>query len=182
MTPTQALSARFDVAASDSAGQPGPQAGGAAGPSQRTGSESRQGFRIGALSLMIRYADGSELAELGAIHRLPNAPAWFSGIANLRGKLTPVFDLASYIGIEHDPQAKRMLLVLSRGKDAAGVLIDGLPERLRWSDAERTDADAAPKQLAPHLRGAASVGGRLWFDLDTESLLGAIEQSLGAPP
>lgn len=177
MTPTQALTARFEagegaiehvVLPSETAEK----------VSRFSGVESRQGFRIGELGLMIRYEDGSELSELSGIHRLPNAPEWFCGIANLRGKLTPVFDLARYLGIDFDPAAKRMLLVLSRGSDATGVMIDGLPERLRWSVDEYTDAGAAPQKLMPHLRGASHIGGRLWFDLDAHSLLGELEHSL----
>jgi chemotaxis signal transduction protein len=96
----------------------------------------------------------------------------------LNGKLIPVFDLARYIGVDPDTGAKRMLLVLSRGSDAAGVIIDGLPARLRWSDAEYSGASAVQERLVPHLRGASMIGEWLWFDLDTHSLLGAIEQSL----
>lgn len=178
MTPTQALTTGFDVDASSNIGQSEPTMGKARSASLTVNGESRQGFRIGELRLMIRYEDGSELSEVSVIHRLPNAPAWFCGIANLRGKLTPVFDLARYVGIEPDPEAKRMLLVLSRGSDATGVVIDGLPERLRWSDDERSDIGAAPNRLLPHLLGASFIDGRLWFDLDTQSLLGEIEQSL----
>jgi twitching motility protein PilI len=141
--------------------------------------KSRQGFRIGALRLMIRYEDASELAEMSVVHRLPNAPDWFCGISNMHGKLTPVFDLARYFCVDPDPGAKRMLLVISRGGDAAGVLIDGLPERLRCSEDEYSAASALPERLLPHLRGATLVGEQPWFDLDTHSLLDAIEQSLG---
>ncbi len=179
MTPTRALTAGFDVDTSVDVGRSGSRTGKAASVSQLVSGESRQGFRIGELRLMIRYEDSSELSEMSVIHRLPSAPDWFCGIANLHGKLIPVFDLARYIGVDPDPGAKRMLLVLSRGVDATGVVIDGLPERLRWSDDERNDAGAAPKRLVPHLRGASYIGGQLWFDLDTHSLLGEIEQSLG---
>jgi chemotaxis signal transduction protein len=180
MTPTEALTAGFEISAGAASGRAGPGLGRADVASRFADGESRQGFRVGELGLMIRYEDGSELSEMSLIHRLPNAPSWFCGIANLRGKLTPVFDLADYLGIEPAAAAKRMLLVLSRGADATGVIIDGLPERLRWSDAERTDSGAAPERLVPHLRGACYSGGRLWFDLDTRSLLGEFEQSLGS--
>jgi chemotaxis signal transduction protein len=96
----------------------------------------------------------------------------------LHGQLIPVFDLAAYFGVDPDPQAKRMLLVLSRAKDATGVLIDGLPARLRCSEAQYTDASAAPERLIPHLLGLIILENQLWFDLNPHSLLDAIEQSL----
>lgn len=182
MLPTQALTGRFDLDTSGDAGRAGPKPGNPGKVAILAGGASRQGFRIGELRLMIPYEDGRELSEMAAIHRLSNAPDWFCGMANLQGKLTPVFDLARYFGVEHDRGAKRMLLVLAHGPAAAGVMIDGLPERLRLSeDDERADPDVAPKSLTPHLAGARYIGGRLWLDLDTRSLLDAIEHSLGAP-
>ena len=94
----------------------------------------RQGFRIGSVGLMIGHEDGSELTEMPTLYDLPHAPAWFMGMANLHGNMVPVFDLASYLGIEKQPVqrevARRMLLVLGHGAEAAGVMIDGLPQRL----------------------------------------------------
>jgi twitching motility protein PilI len=177
MTPTQALTAGFEIDASGDNEQLALKQGELNGVS--VNSIARQGFRIGELRLMTRYEDASELAEISVIHRLPNAPDWFCGIANLHGKLTPVFDLARYFGVDPDPAAKRMLLVISRGSDATGVLIDGLPERLRCAEDEYTIAGELPERLMPHLRGAALVGEQLWFGLETHSLLDAIEQSLG---
>lgn len=181
LPPSQALTGGFDIASGDLArAQPVQSAQSLV--SSLIGGATRQGFRIGELRLMIPYEDGSELSEMAPIHRLANAPDWFRGVANLQGKLTPVFDLARYIGVEADSQSKRMLLVLAHGRDSAGVLIDGLPERLRLAEEdERADPNVAPKRVAPHLRGARYIGQRLWFDLDTRSLLEAIEQSLGAP-
>lgn len=180
MLPIQALTTPFEFDASSDFGQVGPHAGGTPVAAHITG-VARHGFRIGALRLMIPYVDSSELAEMSAIHRLPNAPDWFCGMANLQGKLTPVFDLARYFDVEHDPAAKRMLLVLAHGRDAAGVMVDGLPVRLRPSGSEHEEEAAAPERLVPHVRGASTIDGQLWFDLDTGSLLDAIEHALGAP-
>ncbi len=176
MTPTQALTTRFEIDAGNVLAT-GPMPGAAATIAAALG-EPRQGVCIGELRLMIRYEDASELSELSAVHRLPNAPSWFHGIANLRGKLTPVFDLGTYLGTASDPAAKRMLLVLAHGADAAGILIEGQPERLRVSAGNRTDNGAAPERLRPHLRGASASNGRIWFELDVRSLLAEIEQAL----
>lgn len=178
MSPTTALTSRFEIEAGHGPGGAGKGKTGSA--SLLVGGESRQGFRIGELRLMIRYDDASELSEMVAVHRLPNAPDWFRGITNLHGKLTPVFDLALYFGIDHDAEARSMLLVLAHGADAAGVVIDGLPERLRWSEEGSADVGAALERLVPHLRGASVIDGCLWFDLDPRSLLDAIEQSIEA--
>lgn len=138
---------------------------------------SRHGFRIGILQLMIRHEDSSQIAEIEAIHRLPNAPSWFRGVTNLHGKLTPVFDLAPYMGLRHG-SGQQMLLVLDHGTDATGIIIDGLLERLHLPVEEDSNLDAAPMRLTPHLRGASMVDGKVWYDLDMRSLLSELEQSV----
>jgi twitching motility protein PilI len=142
------------------------------------GYQARQGFRVGDLALMVRYEDGSELTAMPRLVHLPNTPAWCLGMANLHGLLVPVFDLGGWIGLNTAPTGSHMLLVLSHGADAAGVAIDGLPQRLRWTPDQQADAATAPARLAPHVRGAALIEGVLWFDIDRTALLDAFEASL----
>lgn len=142
--------------------------------------QQREGFRIGHLGLMIRYEDGSELADLPATYRLPNAPDWCIGIANLHGLLVPVFDLANYLGIEHQPGAKPMLLVLGHGADSAGVVIDGLPLRLKFSASDRAEGAPIPAALdtcATHTYWAAE---HTWIDLQVDALLNKFGDELAA--
>jgi twitching motility protein PilI len=169
LSPTEALTRGFVLGA---ASQPIASAQGHAAH------EARQGFRIGELALMVRYADGSELTEMPPLYRLPNAPAWLAGMANLHGALVPVFDLAQWAGLPPAAQSRRMLLVLAHGADAAGIVIDGLPQRLRWTPDQKADAATAPARLAPYVRGAALIAGVLWFDLDRAALLEAIEDTI----
>ena len=142
----------------------------------------RQGFRIGSVGLMIGHEDGSELTEMPTLYDLPHAPAWFMGMANLHGNMVPVFDLASYLGIEKQPVqrevARRMLLVLGHGAEAAGVMIDGLPLRLNWFARQQTDSDTAPSILLPHVKAACFIDGQLWFDMDCGSLLESLENAM----
>jgi len=177
LTPSQALTGGFVLDRTVPAERSGPQGARPAG-ALHAAEQFRQGFRIGELCLMVRYEDGSELTEMPQVYRLPNVPVWFCGIANLHGMLIPVFDLSRYLGVADDPQAKRMLLVLSHGAGAAGVVIDGLPERLRWSDAQASDAATAPGTLAGAVQRAVLIGEQLWFDLDCAALLHTLERSL----
>lgn len=180
MSPTEALTAGFEMAATDIVGTVVEKANFGSYATTQKEVQQRQGFRVSELQLMIRYEDGSQLSELPPVYRLPNSPEWFLGMANLQGKLTPVFDLATYLGVDVNQKIKRMLLVLGRGADAAGVIIDGLPERLRWSEEDYADLDAAPERLLPHLYSSSFIAGQLWFDVDVQSLLDDFERSLKA--
>lgn len=144
------------------------------------GLQLREGFRIGELGLMIRYEDGSELTDLPATYRLPNAPEWFAGITNLHGSLVPVFDLARYFGVDHSPEAKPMLLVLGHGADAAGVVIDGLPTRLRFDASDRADDAPVPLTLEGCVNQTYWAGERTWMDLQVDALLNKLNDELAA--
>jgi chemotaxis signal transduction protein len=170
MAPTQALAGDFDLGAA--AGLlPGT-------PAQATQDQRRQGFVVGGLRLMTRYDEGSELAEIPTIYRLPNVPSWFLGFTNLQGVLVPVFDLARYLGLGGQKPARPLLLVLSHGANAAGVVIDGLPRRLRYAPGDQTQLDAAPPKVVPYLRGACLIDDQPWFDLDANALLDTLARDM----
>lgn len=140
----------------------------------------REGFRVGELRLAIRYQDGSELIDLPPVYLLPRAPAWFRGMANLHGTLVPVFDPAGLFGVAHDAAAKPMLLVLGHGDAKAGLVIDGLPLRLRLAAAERIEDAAVPPSLAGCVSHAYWSGGLDWMDLQVDDLLRTLDEELAA--
>jgi purine-binding chemotaxis protein CheW len=184
LTPTQALRHGFHFHGGNPGGTALAAAYAAPGPGTAgvtdTEIEQREGFFIGPLGLMIRYEDGSELSDLPVTYRLPNAPDWFSGISNLHGLLVPVFDLANYLGVEHLPGAKPMLLVLGHGADAAGILIDGLPLRLRFARRDRAEGAPVPAQLEACVHQTYWAAERTWMDLQVPALLSKLSDELAA--
>ena len=90
----------------------------------------------------------------------------------------PVFDLLRFLNLERESDAKQMLLVVGHDADAAGFVIDGLPQRLRWTSALQSDADLAPRRLEAHVRASCLIDGKIWFDLETDSLLDALENAI----
>lgn len=148
---------------------------------------SRQGVRIGDVGVMLTYEDSSELTDMPELYYLPNAPVWVKGVVNLHGNLVPVFDVAQYLGVQSSsiPLAgraaganKAMLLVLGHGAEAAGIVIDGIPQRLVPRPQQQTDTDTAPALLMPHIQGAYFIDDQLWFDLNCASLLDMLEQAV----
>ncbi|MDE2616930.1 MAG: chemotaxis protein CheW [Burkholderiales bacterium] len=182
LPPTEALRRGFQFEGTDPIGRALAVACATSGASAAGASEiqQREGFFIGHLGLMIRYEDGSELSDMPATYQLPNAPDWFTGIANLHGLLVPVFDLASYLGIEHQPSAKPMLLVLGHGADAAGVLIDGLPLRLRFTPGDCAEGAPVPALLEACVHQTCWAAERTWMDLLVPVLLGQLSDELAA--
>lgn len=176
LAPIEALTQGFVLPDHEEASSPPAATHALAQPSAQ--SELRQGFRVGDLALMIRYADGSSLTDLPATRRLPNSPAWFIGMANLNGALVPVFDLAHYLGVAASDTAKPMLLVLGHGADAAGIVIDGLPQRLRPTPDDRFADAPTPTALAGCVGSTCWAAERLWIDLQVGALLQRLSDEL----
>jgi chemotaxis signal transduction protein len=107
-----------------------------------------------------------------AVAALPGAPAWFRGMANLQGRLLPVFDLARFAGL---PETRpHQLLLLGRGADAAGITIDAVPQRLRFAATALRPPAAVPLALRGCVGQACVVDGHEWLTLHTDRLLDAL--------
>ena len=145
------------------------------------GEQDRQGICVGELGLMINFNDSSELTDIPPIYHLPNTPRWLLGVVNLHGRLIPVFDLLRFLHLDRSAdKTTQWLLILGHDADAAGILIDNLPYRLKWTNEKQSDADLAPTLLEAHVRACCMIDDRIWFDLDSTSLLNALERELEA--
>jgi purine-binding chemotaxis protein CheW len=101
-------------------------------------------------------------------------------MANLHGALVPVFDAAALFGAVHDEAARPMLLVLGHGEEKAGLVIDGLPVRLRLAPSDRIDNPIAPAALAGCVDEAYWSEGVDWMDLRVGALLDRLAGELAA--
>ena len=170
MLPSQALSRQFERPATATVGD-----GGAV---VVRADDSREGFSIGSLHLAIRYEYGSMLVDPPPVARLPGAPAWFAGMSNIDGALVPVFDLAELFCVERLAGSKQMLLVLGHGDEQAGVLIDGIPRRLRLPSGSRLEEFTTGQHLAGCIAGVYRVDGEDWMDLKHSALLDKLVELL----
>ena len=166
VSPTQALSQQFQRPATSPSSH-------AAFVATRS-DDTREGFSIGSLHLAIRYEYGNMLTDPPSVVRLPNAPSWFVGMSNIDGALVPVFDLAELLGVERASAAKQMLLVIGHGDDQAGLLIDGMPRRLRLSAQSRLEESVSIQHLDGCIAGTYRVDGIDWMDLKHSALLDAL--------
>jgi twitching motility protein PilI len=134
------------------------------------GTVFRQGYRIGNVCLLTGYDTASELTEMLPMFRLPGTAGWVRGVVNLHGNVVPVFDLADLLNVQHveDPKTgiKPMLLVLGHSDSAAAVIIDGLPERRRFDDADRVEMGVVPPRLQGYVSRAFASGGDIWLDFE----------------
>jgi chemotaxis signal transduction protein len=104
------------------------------------------------------------------IAAIPNSPKALVGLSNIRGALTPIYQLHTAFGY---PQPKKQFIFsIGKGDKAIGLLIDALPISLTLCEQEKIGKEAPPENvtlraLVKHFYFSES---KLWHLLNGESL------------
>jgi twitching motility protein PilI len=127
--------------------------------------QARYGFRVGTLNFLIRERTLSEVIERVPAYPIPNTPSWLLGLINLRGNLIPVFDLKRLFEMPPGDKDAGFVLVMDKGSQAVGMLIDGFPSTLRGLQAV-AEMPPLPTALIGHVPAAYRREEEVWLELD----------------
>ncbi len=130
----------------------------------------------GGLGLLFPLPTAGEIFPVGTLLPVPHTQRWFMGVANLRGGLHGVVDLAAFLGLR-PPIARdavreqaRLLALNARTGASCAVLVDRLAglRSAEQMQPEPDDATAArPNFAAARWRDPA---GRVWQEIDLAAL------------
>lgn len=151
----------------------------------RTESRTAQWLALesAGLGVLVPLATAGEIFPVGTLLPVPHTQPWFIGVANLRGGLHGVVDLAAFLGLRAPlaPAAVReqsRLLAINPTMGAhCALLVDRLAG-LRSSEqmqAEPEEGAVRPDFAGPRWRDAE---GRTWQEIDLAALA-RHEQFLG---
>lgn len=134
-------------------------------------SSSKLGVRSGASDWLVTLGEISEVLPVPDVMPVPLTQAWFMGMANVRGNLFALTDLAAFAGYAPTTvtSESRILLVHNRFGINAGLLVDRLIG-LRNLD-EMQAQDSAKDTPAWQLRRYKDASGQSWDELDIGVLL-----------
>jgi purine-binding chemotaxis protein CheW len=97
------------------------------------------------------------------------------GVISLRGKILPVYDLATRLGVEHADVSEAKIVIVETAEDMAGVVVDDVEEVITISGDQ---LDEAPTAGGRGIDGIAKIGDRLVVLLDPEGIVGASAAAL----
>jgi twitching motility protein PilI len=130
-----------------------------------------------ARGFLFPLKEAGEIFPLGSLIPVPHTNRWFLGVANLRGHLHGVVDLASFLGVKADqntavaPQGQ--LVGFNQALDLNCVLLVDKLSGLRSEEQltpDGVDADSPrPSFVGARYRDAS---GRLWQELNLAALAG----------
>lgn len=127
-------------------------------------------FSLGGERYALPSAHVREVAHVPPLARLPGAPAFLLGLANLRGEVVDVLDLRPFLGAAAAPPSPASrLLVLGGERAELAVWADGVDALARIDAGALRPAPDAPARTRPeYVRGLDPAGVAL---LDGEALL-----------
>ncbi|MCV2873346.1 chemotaxis protein CheW [Defluviimonas sp. WL0050] len=130
-------------------------------------------FRLGEERFCVDVTAVRELRSWGRPTPLPHAPAYLSGVINLRGTILPVLDLATRLGLP--PLAggdRNVIIVAEAAGQSAGLIVDAV------SDIHRVERGAleAPPAMASDgqtvcISALSLIGDQMVRVLDLAALL-----------
>ena len=151
-----------------------------------TRSSSWLAVECAGTGLLFPLATAGELFPVSALLPVPHTQPWFLGVANLRGGLHGVGDLAAFLGLRQPISAdavrerSQLLSFNSSLGSHCAVLVDRLAgllsaEQLLPEPADNNDGHQRPAFAAAQWR---DTEGRLWQEIDLAALA-RNEQFLG---
>lgn len=132
------------------------------------------GFRLCGLRVVAPMGDITEILEVPASTRLPAVHEWVRGVANVRGRLLPLYDFEAFFGSQLSGARKqRRVLTVDSGDIYCGLTVSEVFGMQYFPVDAYTDEaiDCGNEQLQPFLRGAFVQGEIFWSVLDAGALL-----------
>lgn len=139
-------------------------------------------FSVGDTNMACNIDRISEILPCPQATPVPGAKPWIIGLANVRGELLTVVDLAWFLTGSRTPvTARTRLLATSLNKAPIGLLIGEV-----FGQRHFLDSDAVPAELedCPSLAGIVSkqhnLGSESWQELNLDQLFNSSEFLNGA--
>jgi purine-binding chemotaxis protein CheW len=124
---------------------------------------------IGAVHEIIRFTEPRTVAS-----EVP----WIRGVIGLRGKIIPIFDLASRMGLQATESESGKIVIVETGTGQAGVVVGDVEEVLTVTSEQLEDVPTADGET---IEAIAKIGDRLVILLNPEGLFaGARTDDLAA--
>lgn len=144
-------------------------------------------FRVGGEEYGLEILKVRELIGLLEITRVPHAPHGVKGVVNLRGKVIPVVDLRTHLGISNENPAARPVIIVVQlqhptGPITTGVLVDQVLEvrNIATAQIEPPPSFGRDDEATRFLLGIAKTDKRVVLLVDIDLILANTNLSLAA--
>jgi twitching motility protein PilI len=129
------------------------------------------GFRLGDMHLVAPLDHVSEVLHVTDFTSVPGTRSWLKGVANVRGNLVTIMDLAEFFGRKPvmTDHRTRVLVMNVEGLNTA-LLVDEVFGLRHFEEGDRQKISSVDDALSACLSGAFLKDGVLWGVFDFHAL------------
>jgi two-component system chemotaxis response regulator CheY len=129
-------------------------------------------FQLCEEELGVEVDQVREIIRVSSITPLPRSPAFIKGVANIRGQIVTIIDLAEKLGLSSQAKEGRIIVMEFKG-NTVGVMVDAVSEVLQLppTDIQPPTLLAGSGIELDYLTGIANMDGRLIILVDLEKIL-----------
>jgi purine-binding chemotaxis protein CheW len=136
-------------------------------------------FKIGSEEFGVDILKVQEINKMVSITKVPNSPVFVEGVINLRGKVIPIVDFRTRLGLNKIEQTKdtRIVVVDVEGK-TIGFIVDSVSEVLRIP----ANITEAPPEIvtsidSEFIKSVGKLDDRLLILIDLNKILSTNEKN-----
>ncbi|MEJ5350714.1 MAG: chemotaxis protein CheW [Melioribacteraceae bacterium] len=136
------------------------------------------GFKIADEEYAVDILMVQEIIRMMQVTKVPNAPDFVDGVINLRGRIIPVIDLRSKLGLPRKEvdKDKRIIVVEVSGK-TVGFIVDAVTEVLRIpASITEPPPDLVTNVNSEFIKAVGKLEDRLLILIDLEKILSSNEK------
>ncbi|MDO9150240.1 MAG: chemotaxis protein CheW [Methylotenera sp.] len=134
-------------------------------------SSSRLGVTVGNKRFLINLQDVKEVLPVPPLQSVPFTKVWFLGVANVRGNLYSISDLAQFMGMPATSKSvnNRILLLSTESTEQVALLVDSLIGLRSIQTMQAQTIEDASSLYS--VNGFIDTEGNDWLELDIEALV-----------
>ena len=131
-------------------------------------------FQLGPEEYAIDILGVQEIIRMVEVTHVPNSPHYVEGVVNLRGKVIPIINLRTRLGLSlAEPTKDTRIVVVEVAHLILGFIVDSVEEVLRLPEEFIEPPPSTGRGGADDFhKGVGRVEGRLLILLDLELLFG----------
>lgn len=114
------------------------------------------GFTLGGIRFVAPMDEVNEILRVPHFTRLPGVKPWVIGVANVRGRLVPIIELADFLGVENRSISRnRRILVIEIDEMLNGLIVDSVEglQNIPVEDFVEQNVSDIPAQLENYVSG-----------------------------
>ena len=130
-------------------------------------------FTLGSEEYALPIRQVHEIIRYTEPRSVASSVSWVRGVISLRGKIVPVYDLASRLGCgRSEDVSEQKIVIVEAAAQLAGVVVDDVEEVLTVEDSQ---LDPVPTAGTASIEAIAKIDDRLVILLDSEGIFGGAD-------